>query len=150
MASEPRAIWGDLAASAFVLASPLFKSLDEEAGADLLKVAELLAYAPGEVVVRQGEPGEELFLVQDGWAAVTVEDGGTAHEVGRLDRGAIFGELAVAGAPVRAGTVTARTELSVVRFPGPVVSAIAERFPKVVKLLEALQGARRRDQGQGA
>jgi hypothetical protein len=41
-------------------------------------------------------------------------------------------------------TVSARTELSVIRFPGAMVVALAKRFPKVGKLLEALQAARQR------
>jgi CRP-like cAMP-binding protein len=146
MASEPRAVWGDLAATAFVLASPLFKSLDEEASADLLRVAEAVEYRPGEVVVRQGEPGDDIFLVRDGSAAVSVAGEGTPRDVAYLDRGAVFGELGAAGTAVRSATVTARTELAVVRFPGSVVSALAARFPKVGKLLGALQTARQRHQ----
>jgi CRP-like cAMP-binding protein len=145
MASEPRAVWGDLPASAFVEASPLFRSLDQDAREDLLRVAELLVYQAGEVVVRQGEPGDDLFLVREGSAAVSVETGGAAREVAFLDRGAIFGEFAaVGGSAVRLATVSARTELSVIRFPGAVVVALAGRFPKVGKLLDALQAARQR------
>src|SRR5512147_687572 len=108
MASEPQAVWGDLAASAFVEASPLFRSLDQEARADLLKVAEALVYQAGEVVVRQGEPGDELFLVRDGSAAVRIETDGVARDVAYLDRGAIFGEFAAVGvSPVRLATVSA-------------------------------------------
>jgi CRP-like cAMP-binding protein len=145
MASDPRAVWGDLAASAFVEASPLFRSLDQEARADLLRVAEQLVYQPGEVVVRQGEAGDELFLVRDGSAAVRIDGAGGPREVAFLDRGAIFGEFAAVGtSPVRLATVEARTELAVIRFPGAVVVALADRFPKVGKLLEALQAARQR------
>jgi len=145
VASEPRAVWGDLVASAFVEASPLFHTLDQEARSDLLRVAEMLVYRPGEVVVRQGDPGDELFLVRDGSAAVQIETGGISREVAYLDRGAVFGEFAASGnSPVRLATVSARTELSVIRFPGAMVVALAARFPKVGKLLEALQAARQR------
>ncbi len=148
MASEPRPVWGDLAASAFVEASPLFHTLDQEARSDLLRVAELLVYPPGEVVVQQGEAGDELFLVLDGSAAVRIEAQGASREVAYLDRGAVFGEFAASGrTPVRLATVSARTELSVIRFPGPVVVALASRFPKVGKLLGALQAARLRTGG---
>jgi cGMP-dependent protein kinase 2 len=98
------------------------------------------------VVVRQGEAGDELYLVRDGSAAVSVATDGSARDVAFLDRGAVFGELAAGGAALRGATVTARTELAVVRFPGPVVSALGSRFPKVSKLLVALQSARQRGQ----
>ena len=144
MASEAVPIWGDLAASAFLESSLLFKSLDPEAHDDLLRVAEQLVYAAGEVVVRQGEAGDELFLVRDGTAVVLVDAGGERREVAYLDRGAIFGEFAALGAPARTASVEARTELSVVRVPGPVVVALAARFPRVAKLLTALRTARAR------
>ncbi len=145
MASDATSVWGDLAASAFLNSSPLFKSLDPEAHEDLLRVAEQITYPAGEAVVAQGEAGDDLFLVRDGTATVLVESGGVTREVAYLDRGAIFGELtALGGAPGRVATVLARTELTVVRLPGPVVGALAERFPKVGKLLSALRSARSR------
>jgi CRP-like cAMP-binding protein len=151
MPSDPIPVWGDLATSTFVDSSPLFRSLDAEAREDLLKVAEHLVYQPGEVVVRQGEPGDDMFLVREGSAAVSVDapaDGGE-REVAYLDRGAIFGEFVAMGAPVRLATVRARTALDVIRFPGPVVAALAGRFPKVGRLLEALRSARQRDNAAG-
>lgn len=145
MASEATPVWGDLAASAFLESSPLFKSLDPEAHDDLLRVAEQLVYEAGEVVVKQGDAGHELFLVRDGSATVQREAAGVTREVAYLDRGAIFGELAALGSPTRVTTVVARTELSVVRVPGQVVVALAERFPKVARLLGALRSARARE-----
>lgn len=150
MASDATPVWGDLAASAFLGSSPLFRSLDPVSHDDLLRVAEQLTYAAGEVVVKQGEAGEELFLVRDGTATVLVESGGVAREVAYLDRGAIIGELAALGAPGQAATVLARTELSVVRVPGQVVVALADKFPKVGKLLGALRQARAREPGQAS
>jgi CRP-like cAMP-binding protein len=145
MPSDPTPVWGDLAASAFVDSSPLFRSLDEEARADLLKVAENLVYQPGEVVVRQGEPGDDMYLVREGQAAVVVGAAAAEREMAYLEKGAIFGEFVAMGAPVRLATVRARTALGVIRFPGPVVAALAGRFPKVGRLLEALRSARQRD-----
>jgi len=145
MATEPRAVWGDLATSAFIGASLLFKTLDDATREDLLKLAQLQGFAPGEVVVRQGDASDDLFLVQDGAAVVTAERDGGPVELGTLERGAYFGEFVVLGEQVRTATVTARSELAVIRFPAPMIAALAERFPRVRKLLEALREARRKD-----
>jgi hypothetical protein len=48
----------------------------------------------------------------------------------------------------RAAALVARSEVSVVTFPAPVIAAIGERFPKVRKLLEAVHAARERDAAQ--
>jgi CRP-like cAMP-binding protein len=73
---------------------------------------------------------------------VRLESGGVVRDVAYLDRGAIFGEFAALGSPVRLATVVARTELQVIRFPGSVVAALLERFPRFAKLLGALASAR--------
>jgi CRP-like cAMP-binding protein len=147
MRGELREVWGDLATSAFIGASLLFKTLDEETRTDLLKVSRVQVFAPGEVVVRQGEAADDFFLVRDGLAAVSAVREGVPVEAGTLERGAYFGDLVGEGPAV--ATVTARTELTVIRFPGPMIAALAERFPRVKKLLDALRGARGKDGGVG-
>ncbi len=144
MVSDPREVWGDLATAAFVGASVLFKSLDESERADLLKLARLQTFAPGEQVVRQGERGDDFFLVRSGEAVVSAERVGRVVELGSLERGACFGEFVVLGEPARVATVAARTELTVVRFPGSMIAALARRHPRLLKLLEALRDARRK------
>jgi hypothetical protein len=45
----------------------------------------------------------------------------------------------------RPSSLSAITALTAVRFPALVIGAIAERYPKVKKLLEAVHAARERD-----
>ena len=62
----------------------LFRALKPEQLPQLLKVAELQAFEPGETIVRQGEPSDSFYIVIDGKAAVTVQKGdGEAVEIGR-------------------------------------------------------------------
>ncbi|HET8539235.1 MAG TPA: cyclic nucleotide-binding domain-containing protein [Anaeromyxobacter sp.] len=145
MASAPRPVWGDLATTAFVESSHLFKSLDPDARRDLLQVATLVDLAPGEIL----REGEEFHLVLDGAAAVLVPGRAEPVEIARLERGAFFGEGRVLGGG-RAASLSAVTEVTVVAFPAPVIAAIGERYPKVRKLLEAVQAARERDASERA
>jgi len=143
MSSAPREAWGDLAATAFVEASILFRSLDAEARQDLLRLATLEDYQAGQLIA--ADAGDErLYLIRDGVAAVLLDRGGVAVEVAHLERGAFFGEGRVLGAPV-AGALVARSDVSLVSFPAPMMAAMAERFPKVKKLLEAVKAAREKD-----
>jgi CRP-like cAMP-binding protein len=143
MPSEPREAWGDLAATAFVEANVLFKLMDDEARQDLLQLAHVEDFEPGELIAADGED-ERLYLIRDGKAAVLLSRDGTAVEVGELERNAIFGEGRVLGEP-RPGALVARTAVSVVTFPAPVLAALIERFPKVGRMLEAVRAARLKD-----
>ncbi len=145
MASDPKEVWGDLATSAFVRSSHLFKSLDEEACQDLLKLAQVQVYGPGETLIGEGSTGDDFFLVRDGSAALSADRGGRALGLGHLERGGFFGEEKLLGGAGHPATVVALTEVAVVRFPAPMVAALAERFPKVGQLLQAVAAARQKE-----
>jgi CRP-like cAMP-binding protein len=147
MASAPQEAWGDLVTTAFVESSILFRSLDPDARRDLLQLARISAYAAGEVVSPDGDDG--FYLVRDGTAAMSVQGAAGPVEVARLERGALFGEGRVLGAG-RAASLAAVTDVTAVAFPAPVVAAMAARFPKVRKLLEAVHAAREKEAAAAA
>ena len=60
-------------------------------------------FLPGEVIIREGDVGVELFLISDGEVQVQRE----GHEVARLGAGEFFGELALMTGNPRNATVTA-------------------------------------------
>ena len=70
------------------------------------QIAELPA---GTDLVREGEPGDALFVILDGDAVVR-RDG---TELNRVGPGAYFGELAVIDGEPRSATVTAETDVRV-------------------------------------
>ncbi len=142
MASAPRQAWGDLATTAFVESSILFKSLDPDARRDLLQLAELVSFSPGEIVSPAADEG--FFLVLEGSAAVVAEGASGPVEITRIERGALFGAARVLGA-ARQWALAAVSDVTVVSIPAPVIAAVASRFPKVRKLLEAVQAAREKE-----
>ncbi len=138
MASAPREVVGDLAAIAFVESSPLFRSLDPEARRDLLELAQLVAFGAGEAASPEGD--ESFLLILDGSASV--QAGGV--EIAHLGRGATFGEGRVLGAG-RPMSLVAFTDATVVSFPASMIAALAERFPTMRKLIEAVQAGREKE-----
>jgi putative ABC transport system ATP-binding protein len=75
---------------------------------ELTNVAERMTrrqFMPGEVIIHEGEVGEELFLISEG----EVEVDRAGHEVARLGAGDFFGELALmSGNPRNANVVAVR------------------------------------------
>ncbi len=77
----------------------------------LVESVERRIYLPGETVVREGEPGEELFYIDRGVAAITARTAAGSQPVVKLSAGQYFGEMSLLTGEPRAGTATAETEL---------------------------------------
>ena len=59
-----------------------------------------MSYKDGEVVVREGDPGDRMFLLMTGAMQVQVEREGNTITYGKLQAGECFGEMAlIEGAP---------------------------------------------------
>jgi CRP-like cAMP-binding protein len=138
MASAPREVLDDLAATAFVESSSLLRALDPEARRDLLQLAQVVDHEAGEEV--SGEADETFLLILEGSASARA--GGV--EFAHLARGATFGEGKLLGSG-RPTSLVALTDATVVVFPAPMIAALSERFPKMRKLLEAVQAAREKE-----
>jgi len=82
---------------------PLFSRLNERELLRIMQVAEVRAYSPGDVIVQEGDRGDELFIVLTGLVQVTRGDT-ILLEVGA---GEHFGEMALIRAMPRSATVTA-------------------------------------------
>jgi CRP-like cAMP-binding protein len=88
---------------------PWFASCTEEQLFEMARIAERLRIQAGEVILREGRLGRELFVILEGTATVT-RDG---HVVNILHAGDYFGELAAIEAVPRSATVQATTDLDV-------------------------------------
>ncbi|MGZ4371120.1 MAG: cyclic nucleotide-binding domain-containing protein [Gaiellaceae bacterium] len=62
-------------------------------------------YEDGEVVCRQGEPGNCMYLVQEGEVEIVHEEAGVETLLGRLRAGDIVGEMAIFDRQPRSATV---------------------------------------------
>ncbi|HYN63589.1 MAG TPA: cyclic nucleotide-binding domain-containing protein, partial [Candidatus Limnocylindrales bacterium] len=87
---------------------PLLAVLDRRALGQVLRTARERTYAPGDVVVAEGDPATRLFVIVDG--TTTVEQGG--QSVGKMGPGEFFGELALIEEHGRTATIRADTDLT--------------------------------------
>lgn len=70
-------------------------------------------FANGEVIVRQGDVGEQMYVVQSGKVEVLVESGGNQERVSVLNSKDFFGEMALFDKETRSATVQALGEARV-------------------------------------
>ena len=66
------------------------------------------AFGDGEAIVRQGDPGQSMFVVASGQVAVVIEP--ERRDVATIDRGGYFGEMSLLTGDPRTATVVARGE----------------------------------------
>jgi CRP-like cAMP-binding protein len=64
-------------------------------------------YSDGDVICRQGERGDRMFVIQAGRVSVVHEEGGLEAVVGELGAGDIFGEMAIFDQQPRSASVRA-------------------------------------------
>jgi putative ABC transport system ATP-binding protein len=85
----------------------VFQNLTPTELTNLAEKATRRHFAPGQVVIREGETGEELFVISEGEVEIVRRN----REVARLGTGDFFGELALISGEPRNATVTATQTL---------------------------------------
>ena len=102
--------WGDEDSAA--LATEVETALERELSLRIMrggKKPKIRKLADGDALMRQGEEGDEVFLLLDGVVAVDVD----GAELAELGPGAVVGERALLEGGVRTATLTARTPCKV-------------------------------------
>jgi CRP-like cAMP-binding protein len=98
-----------------------------------------LSYGPGETIVREGDPGDGLYLVLSGSAQVLRSrrgDGPTA--VGTLGPFRSFGEVSLLVDQPRVASIVASTPLRCVKLTRSQLAQLEEREPKLAVRLYRL------------
>jgi len=96
----------------------ILENLDKWERLTVADALEGVSFEDGEVVVKQGEPGDDFFIIADGTASVTQyrTEGEDSVEVGSLGPSDYFGEIALMLDRPRAATVTATGPLKCVKL----------------------------------
>ncbi len=111
---------------------PLFSGVPREELASLLTVVAPIKVSRGSAVVREGEPGDSLFLIVQGTLRVATRGSdGSDVELARLGAGDFFGEVALLTRRPRTATVTAVTEAELLRLDHATVDQLRRRHPDI-------------------
>ena len=89
--------------------APLFEALSKKELTELARVSEDMELPAGEVLTREGDTGQEFFVIVDGKTEITRKGKPVAARGG----GDFVGEIALLEDTKRTATVTAKTPLRV-------------------------------------
>ncbi|MGH7320802.1 MAG: cyclic nucleotide-binding domain-containing protein [Candidatus Rokuibacteriota bacterium] len=137
---------------------PLFKALPTPRLKLIAYTAEVIRFEPGEVIVKQGDPADAVYIVAEGEAEVWLADAeGNSLQLGTMGRHTLFGEIAVlckgrrtstvrAKDPVVAFKISANVFLDLVRqspeIGMQVMTVLAQRLERTTALLQQLEARR--------
>jgi CRP-like cAMP-binding protein len=93
------------------------------------------SYAAGDVIVREGDPGTEMFVIRSGEVSIHRQ----GREIARRHQGDFFGEMSVLESMPREADVVAETDTRVlVLGPGALLVRIRRDPSFALELMRAL------------
>lgn len=102
-------------------------------------------YVDGEEIVREGEVGRCMYVIQSGRVEVVRGDAGAVQQLAVLGEGDFFGEMALFGEDERSATVRALGEARVLKVDKRTLLRRIQEDPLLaLNLLEALSSRVRR------
>ncbi len=111
---------------------PLFSGIPREELVSVLTAVRPRKVSAGEVVVREGEPGDTLYLIVQGTLRVSTKGlGGEEVALAALGAGDFFGEVALLTGRARTATVSALTEADLLVLDRSTVDLLRARHPEI-------------------
>jgi CRP/FNR family transcriptional regulator, cyclic AMP receptor protein len=115
---------------------PILAALKAKDREEVLSYARRRTFAPGDVVIREGDSSINLFIVLSGHARVEDATGGPSPELGP---GSFFGELGIIEEHPRTATVTAVDALTCLLIPAWEFRSLLNEHPEMaVPMLRVL------------
>ncbi len=117
-------------------------------------------FQDGQIIIRQGEVGNNMYVIQDGQVEVILETGVQEIQLDIHGPGAFFGEMAIFDRDVRSATVRALGEVRVLTVDKKnlmrrvhedpslafrLVETMSQRIRELIDKVARLEGEERRD-----
>lgn len=119
----------------------LFAGLSEDMVAEIAGATQARTYGNGEPIVRQGEPGQSMFVIASGGASVVLEP--DRREVATIEAGGYFGEMSMLTGDPRTATVLARGDTTVFEIGADLFRRLAATHPQAIEQVGVAAAARR-------
>ncbi|MEL6297704.1 MAG: cyclic nucleotide-binding domain-containing protein [Pseudomonadota bacterium] len=109
---------------------PLFNNVDLSKRKLVAMSSDRMTFGPGEIVVREGDPSDAVYVMLAGAVRVVKQDDNRALELAQLRGGAVFGETGVVCGRKRSATIMAIEETEMLRIDARVFMELLEQVPQ--------------------
>ena len=121
----------------------IFAPLSADETAMLAQSAMSHIFAPGETVIRAGDPGSSMFVVHKGRVCVQISENGRPLTVATLNNGDFFGEMALFTGEPRTANIVALEETEVLEIGHEAMKQVFQTNPDLVESLSHIIAERR-------
>jgi CRP-like cAMP-binding protein len=109
-----------------------FSDFRRELQSTLLSAMHVVSYQPGDYLIRQGDPGEDLFVILEGTATGHVRQAvGTSTPIAEFSAGAVVGEISLLTKEPRTADVVASSPVRALSLPVVDFHRLAEEHPEL-------------------
>ncbi len=115
--------------------SALYQAFPTEAIEFLVAQHHRILYGPGELVIRQGEPGASMFVILEGAVDVLLESDGEERRIYGLGVGDTFGHMSLMTGEPRFASVRATSHLVLSEILKASLEPILKAHPDVIDLV---------------
>lgn len=119
----------------------IFAGLSDGERTGIAAATTIRVYGDGEAIVRQGQPGDSMYVLCSGKVSVVLEP--LQHEIATIEQGGYFGEMSLLTGEARSATVVARGETAVLELNAAEFRRLGERSPRTVEQVGLAAVARR-------
>ena len=123
----------------FLRDSPLFRDLDETERAQVLIIGQVRSYQPEDVIFREGDAGDGLYILIDGNVRISKHTPTGEEALAILEPNAFFGEMALVDFSTRAADAVANVPTETFFIPLKELRSLIETHHGIaLKVLFAL------------
>ncbi|MGO9017440.1 MAG: protein kinase domain-containing protein [Syntrophobacteraceae bacterium] len=126
----------------FLAGMLLMDWVPRQALCDLLNCFKQENFSRGDRIIRQGDPGDYLYILQHGICSVRIEKEGEAHKIDQIQDGEIFGEMAIVTGEPRSAHVEAETDSVCWKLSKQDFESVADKYPDIRCFLTELVASR--------
>lgn len=106
----------------------IFRTLREDNLKDLVSMLRLRKHAPDDIIIRQGDPGKNLYIILSGQVDVIDQEG---ISITKLHNGEVFGEMSLISGDLVGATIKVLEPTTILYIRGQDFLKVLNRFPSL-------------------